>query len=479
MSDKRVFVCQSCGSEQPQWFGRCPACEAWNSLIEEVRRKPVKRAGRSGGPGGTGRTGGAAGLTPPTDLGRLNASPLTRLETGIGEFDRVLGGGLVPGEVILLGGDPGIGKSTLLLQVAWALLNAGVPVLYVSGEESAGQIHLRAARIGPVPQGLYVAAESDVDTVIELLATHKPAVAVIDSIQTMRHPELGSVPGSVAQVRECAAMLIDQAKRSGASIVLVGHVTKDGLVAGPKTLEHMVDAVLFLEGDRFHHYRVLRAAKNRFGATHEVGVFEMKEGGLAEVANPSEALLGERGDPASGVAVVASLEGTRPLLVEVQALVAPRAFSYPQRVATGFEARRLTLLLAVLGQRAGIDLTEQDVFISVAGGFRLDDPAVDLGLAVAVAGAHARLPLDGRTVYLGEIGLGGEVRRIKRADLRVREAARLGFRCAVLPRANEEECRMAAADGLELIPVRTLPEALEKVFGPTGGRKRRAPAGTI
>jgi DNA repair protein RadA/Sms len=480
VSTRTVFVCQSCGSEQPRWFGRCPSCEAWNSLVEEVRQKPAKKASRSGGglsslPGREGfrpTAGGAA--AEPEDLARLSAAPLVRIETGLGEFDRVLGGGLVPGSAVLIGGDPGIGKSTLLLQVARQLLSAGATVLYVSGEESAGQIQLRARRLGAVPAGLFVAAETDLGAVTDLLVGRAPTVAIIDSIQTMRHAELTSIPGSVAQVRECALSLIGQAKSSGTALLLVGHVTKDGLVAGPKTLEHMVDAVLHLEGDRFHHYRILRAVKNRFGATHEVGVFEMKDDGLAEVPNPSEALLGDRSEPASGVAVVASLEGTRPLLVEVQALVAPKAFGYPQRVATGFEARRLTLLLAVLGQRCGIDLTEQDVFVSVAGGFHLDDPAVDLGMAVAVAGAHARLPLDHRTVYLGEIGLGGELRRIRRADLRVREAGRLGFRCAVLPRANEAECRGAADQGLEVVAVRTLGEALESVLGPRAGRKRVA-----
>jgi DNA repair protein RadA/Sms len=478
---RSVFVCQSCAAEHPRWFGKCPSCDAWNSLTEEIRRKPVKKPGRSVG-GLTGLGGSlaperptAGGAAPePTDLSQLTATPLERIETGIGEFDRVLGGGFVPGEAILLGGDPGIGKSTLLLQVATELVRNGIRVLYVSGEESAGQIHLRARRLGAIPDGLFVVAETDLGAVLDLLAERHPTVAIIDSIQTMRHAELGSIPGSVAQVRECALSLIGQAKSGGAAVILVGHVTKDGLVAGPKTLEHMVDAVVHLEGDRFHHYRILRAAKNRFGATHEVGVFEMRDDGLAEVPNPSEALLGERGDPASGVAVVASLEGTRPLLVEVQALVAPKAFSYPQRVTTGFEARRLALLLAVLGQRCGVDLTERDVFVSVAGGFTLDDPAVDLGMAVAVAGAHRGLPLDHRTVYLGEIGLGGEIRRVKRADLRLREAQRLGFACGVLPAANEAECRMAKDAGLDLIPVKTLGQALDAVFGPSGGGRRAA-----
>lgn len=481
---RSIYVCQSCGAEHPKWFGKCPSCDAWNSLTEEIRRKAVKNPGRSGG--GITSMGGdhgpprptAGGAAPePKDLSQMSATPLVRIESGIGEFDRVLGGGFVPGEAVLLGGDPGIGKSTLLLQVTRELVQSGVSVLYISGEESAGQIHLRARRLGAIPDGLFVVAETDLGAVLDLLVERAPTVAIIDSIQTMRHAELGSIPGSVAQVRECALSLIGQAKTSGTALILVGHVTKDGLVAGPKTLEHMVDAVLHLEGDRFHHYRILRAAKNRYGATHEVGVFEMKDDGMAEVSNPSEALLGERGEPASGVAVVASLEGTRPLLVEVQALVAPKAFSYPQRVVTGFEARRLSLLLAVLGQRCGIDLTERDVFVSVAGGFSLDDPAVDLGIAVAVAGAHRGLPLDHRTVYIGEIGLGGEIRRVKRADLRLREAQRLGFQCGVLPTANEAECRMAATGGLELIAVKTLGQALDAVFGPTGKTSRVSGAG--
>jgi DNA repair protein RadA/Sms len=473
VTTKTIYVCQSCGSEQPRWFGRCPSCEAWNSLVEEVRKKEPRRPGRlGGGPSGAARSDLAG--TPASDLGRMSGGALARIETGLGEFDRVLGGGLVPGEVVLLGGDPGIGKSTLLLQVTAALVNSGVPILYVSGEESERQIHLRASRLGAVPEGLFVAAETDLELVLRHLEARKPAVAVIDSIQTLRYTELSSMPGSVAQVRECALALIDHAKKTGMAIVLVGHVTKDGLVAGPRTLEHMVDAVLYFEGDRFHHYRILRAAKNRFGATQEVGVFEMKDRGLAEVPNPSEALLGDRSATASGCAVVASLEGTRPLLVELQALVSPKAFSYPQRVATGFEARRLTLLLAVLDQRAGIDLSNKDVFVSVAGGFRLDDPAVDLGMAVAVAGAEAQLPLDARTVYLGEVGLGGEIRRVRRAELRISEAARLGFQLAVIPRSNEAECRAGTSQGIEILPVRSLREALDNVIGPRGGGRRRS-----
>jgi DNA repair protein RadA/Sms len=476
VTTKTVYVCQSCGSEQPRWFGRCPACEAWNSLVEETRKKETKRPGRTG-PLGSAAPRGVTPNAPPADLGRMSGESLSRIETGLGEFDRVLGGGLVPGEVVLLGGDPGIGKSTLLLQAAAALVAGDVPMLYVSGEESERQIHLRASRLGVVPEGLFVAAETDLDTVLGHLDARKPAVAVIDSVQTLRNTELGSMPGSIGQVRECALALIDHAKKTGTAIILVGHVTKDGLVAGPRTLEHMVDAVLYFEGDRFHHYRILRAAKNRFGATHEVGVFEMKDTGLAEVPNPSEALLGDRTNAASGCAVVASLEGTRPLLVEVQALVAPKAFSYPQRVATGFEARRLTLLLAVLDQRAGIDLSTRDVFVSVAGGFRLDDPAVDLGMAVAIAGAEAQLPLDARTVYLGEIGLSGEIRRVRRTELRIAEASRLGFRLAVVPKANEAECRNVRGDDMEILPVRTLAEALESVIGPRGGRRRPASKG--
>jgi len=473
---KSVFVCQTCGAEQPRWFGRCPAWDSWNSMVEGIRKKEPKRSAKSGLGAGTVR--GPAG-TPPADLGRMATGVVERIETGISEFDRVLGGGLVPGEVALLGGDPGIGKSTLLLQVTAALVASGVPVLYVSGEESEQQIHLRATRLGAVPEGLFVAAETDLEEILRHLVTQKPAVAVIDSVQTLRHAELGSMPGSVAQVRECALALIDHAKKTGMVILLVGHMTKDGMVAGPKTLEHMVDAVLYFEGDRYHHYRVLRAAKNRYGATHEVGVFEMKDHGLAEVPNPSETLLSDRAQATSGCAVVASLEGTRPLLVELQALVAPKAFSYPQRVATGFEARRLTLLLAVLDQRAGIDLSNKDVFVSVAGGFRLDDPAVDLGMAVAIAGAEAQLPLDSRTVYLGEVGLGGEVRRIRRAELRVAEAARLGFQLAVMPRANESECRALTRDAMEILPVRTLKEAIDAVLGPRGkvSRTRTTPAG--
>ncbi len=480
MTVKTIFVCKSCRSEQPRWFGQCPACNEWNSLEEEVRQKAPARAGRSAGRGigsGSARPGSGHRVdSRPTDLSRLNSGPLVRTETGIGEFDRVLGGGFVPGEVVLLGGDPGIGKSTLLLQVTRALVEAGEPILYVSGEESEGQIHMRASRLGRVPKGLLVAAETDVERILDLIATHKPRMAVIDSIQTVRHAEIPSAPGSVVQVRECALFLIEQAKATGTAVLLVGHVTKDGTVAGPKTLEHMVDAVLHLEGDRFHHYRMLRAAKNRFGATHEVGVFEMKDHGLAEVPNPSEALLSERSAVSTGCAVVSSLEGTRPLLVEVQALVAPKSFSYPQRVATGFEARRLTLLLAVLDQRAGLDLTEKDVFVSVAGGFRLDDPAVDLGMAVAIAGAAAGLPLDGQTVYIGEVGLGGEVRRIRRADLRLNEAARLGFKLGVIPASNRAECG-AAAELMDVLPVKTLKDALDEVLGPDrnprGRRSRR------
>jgi DNA repair protein RadA/Sms len=378
------------------------------------------------------------------------------------ELDRVLGGGIVPGSLLLVGGDPGIGKSTLLLQLARSYAADGRKVLYVSGEESEQQIRLRASRLGDVPEQLLLLCETDLETVLEAAARLAPEALVIDSIQTLSRADLEGGPGTVTQVRECGLALLHYAKASKTAVFLVGHVTKDGAVAGPRVLEHMVDAVLYLEGERYQHYRVLRAAKNRFGSTHELGVFEMLESGLREVANPSEAFLSDGARDVPGVAVVASLEGARPLLVEVQALVSTSFYGTPQRVTSGYDPRRLAVLLAVLERRVGLRMGRHDVFVTVTGGFKLDDPGADLGVALAIASSFRSRPVLSRTLALGEVSLSGELRRVPRLEARLREAAQMGFVRAGFPRAQ-----LADAEGvsLEKTPLTTLREACELLLG--------------
>ena len=457
---KTTFFCTACGNEQPRWFGHCPACGQWNTASEAPAggaTAPTARRARAGWvPAANARPAG------PVPLADVTMESTERSSTGMRELDRVLGGGIVPGSLLLVGGDPGIGKSTLLLQLARALASEGRKVLYVSGEESEQQIRLRASRLGSVPAGLLLLCETDLETVLDTAVAVKPDVLIADSIQTLSRGDLEGGPGTVTQVRECGLAMLHFAKSSQTPVFLVGHVTKDGAVAGPRVLEHMVDAVLYLEGERYQHYRVLRAAKNRFGSTHELGVFEMLDSGLREVANPSEAFLSDSTREVPGVAVVASLEGARPLLVEVQALVSTSFYGTPQRVTSGYDPRRLAVLLAVLERRVGLRLGKHDVFVTVTGGFKLDDPGADLGVALAIASSFRSRPVLSRTLALGEVSLSGELRRVPRLDARLREAAQMGFARAGFPRAQRGDAEGA---GLELVPLATLKEACDQLLG--------------
>ncbi len=419
------YACQSCGHSAPRWFGRCPACGEWNTCVEEKLSPPDTRRPE--------RRAAAAVLQPITEVSLQEAE---RLKIGMAEFDRVLGGGIMPGSAVLVGGDPGIGKSTLLLQMAGQLAGRGLRTVYLSAEESGAQLRLRAGRVGALAPELWVLSETNLTAIFEQLAQAGAAAVVVDSVQTIYFPDLESAPGSVAQVRECAARLVYFAKEGGVPVFLVGHVTKEGVVAGPRTLEHLVDTVLYLEGERHHHFRVLRAAKNRFGFTNEIGVFEMRERGLTEVGNPSQLLLAERAPGVAGSAVVCTIEGTRPLLVEIQALVGQSSFGYPQRVATGIDPKRLAILIAVLEKRGGYQLSSQDVFVNVVGGIRIDEPSVDLGVGLAMVSSLLNRPVDAKTVAIGEIGLGGEVRPVDQIERRVAEARNLGFSRCLVSRSN-------------------------------------------
>ena len=439
---RSIFVCTECGTQQPRWLGRCPGCSAWDSLVEE--------ANASGPPP-------APSLVPPPDAQTPRATPLAdvdadrvpRLPTGIPEFDRVLGGGLVAGSVVLLGGEPGIGKSTLCLQLAANVAASHGSVLYVSGEESLEQLSLRAARLGAVPRTLLAISETRVEALAAPWQEARPKLVLVDSVQTLRTERVASAPGSVSQVRECAALLSATAKAHGTPLILVGHVTKDGTLAGPRVLEHLVDVVLTFEGDRGHPYRVLRATKNRFGATDEIGVFTHEEKGLVAVENPSELFLAERQVGAPGSCVMPVIEGTRPLLLEVQALVAPAGYGTARRTCLGVDDGRVALLLAVLDRRTDIDLLSRDVFVNVTGGMRITEPAADLAVALAIASSRLDLPLPADVAACGEIGLGGEVRRVGRIEQRLREAARLGFRRVLVPL----QLAGASAGGAEAIGV--------------------------
>jgi DNA repair protein RadA/Sms len=458
------FFCSACGHESARWFGRCPACSAWNTAAQApasdapAAKRGVRAARARWAPAG------AEAQAGPRPLAWVQVSDAPRGSTGVRELDRVLGGGIMPGSLVLVGGDPGIGKSTLLLQLALSLAGgeAAQRVLYVSGEESEEQVRLRASRLGVVPEGLLILCDTDLEAVLDAAAQVRPDVMVVDSIQTMARADLEGGPGSLAQVRECALALLHFAKGARTAVFLVGHVTKDGAVAGPRVLEHMVDAVLYLEGERYQHYRILRAAKNRFGSTHELGVFEMSDKGLAEVANPSAAFLSGSSRAEPGSAVVASLEGTRPLLVEVQALVSSSFYGTPQRVTSGYDGRRLAVLLAVLERRVGLRLGRHDVFVTVTGGITLDEPGTDLGIALAVASSFRSRPVLPHTLAVGEVSLSGELRRVSRVDARVREAAAVGFRKAGVPAAQAAEAQGA---GLEVIPLATLREAIEALLG--------------
>ncbi len=445
-----LYVCQNCGYQSPKWLGKCPDCAAWNSLVEEVKSK-----GRGNSPV---LPAGAA----PISISDVAGEAEERLSCGIAEFDRVLGGGLVAGSVVLIGGDPGIGKSTLLLQVMDHLARSAGPVLYVSGEESARQTRLRGERLDIRAKELLLLAETALETVLAQIDAVAPRAVVIDSIQTMYAPGLESAPGSVSQVRECAGRLMAAAKRSAIPTFIVGHVTKDGSIAGPRVLEHMVDTVLYFEGDRGHAFRILRAVKNRFGSTNEIGVFEMKEGGLSEVRNPSEIFLAERPLGVSGSAVITTIEGSRPLLVELQALVTPSSLGVPRRTTLGVDANRLALLVAVLDKKVGLHMAGQDIFLNAAGGARVSEPAADLGMVAALASSHLDKVIDPQTVIVGEVGLAGEVRAITQLETRVREAAKLGFTRAVIPAGSLKQ--VASMEGMEVIGVKSVEEALERLL---------------
>ena len=459
---KTVFFCTECGNESPRWAGQCPACRAWNTLVEE----PVARRRRGTSKATPSAARPIGGGASPARLAEVEGSDTARWTTGLDEFDFVLGGGVVPGSLVLVGGEPGIGKSTILLQVAARLEAAGQPTLYVSGEESAAQVRLRADRLGEGAGDVLFLGETELEAILARAEEHKPAVLFVDSIQTVFTPELEGAPGNVSQVRECAARLQRYAKEGGAAVFLVGHVTKGGTVAGPKTLEHIVDTVLYFEGAGSLDHRVLRANKNRFGGVDEIGVFRMTAQGLAPVANPSELFLRERTRGVSGAAVVATMEGTRPLLVEVQGLCTKASYGAPQRVSTGFDRQRLALLLAVLEKRAGIAFGQLDVFLNIVGGVRLVETAGDLAVAAALASSVFDREVPGDAVFLGEVGLGGELRAVGQVERRLQEAARMGFGRAYLPsRAVPTGWRKAEEAGrLELVPVDTLGELMERLF---------------
>jgi DNA repair protein RadA/Sms len=448
---RSIFACTECGAQQPRWLGRCPECGAWNALVEEGI------PGRETGARDLLRVEPAPGAAKPRALREIEASGAPRIETGVGELDRVLGGGLVPGSVVLLGGEPGVGKSTLALQLASAARTPG-PILYVTGEESEQQLRLRAERLPTFPGEVLVLAETCVEALAEPWRERGPAVVVVDSVQTLHTERVESAPGSVAQVRESAALLAATAKRHGAALVLVGHVTKEGTIAGPRVLEHLVDVVLTFEGERGHAFRVLRSSKNRFGSTHEVGVFTMTEAGLEGVENPSELFLAERQGGAPGSSIVPLVEGSRPMLVEIQALVAPAGYGTARRTSLGIDDGRLALLLAVLDRRGEVDLLSRDVYVNVAGGVRVSEPGADLGVALALASSRLELPLPEDVAACGEVGLGGEVRRVGRIDLRLREAARLGFGRVLLPEGAARATRAPA--GTAIVPVRDVAEAV-------------------
>jgi len=452
------YRCHSCGHVEPKWLGRCPKCGEWSSLVETAEISGALRDTARSARAAVASDGAPAPPVPITEIAELNAS--TRLASGMDELDRVLGGGLVRGSLVLLGGDPGVGKSTLLTQMLRGLAGAAAPrkILYATGEESIAQTALRARRVGALADNLVLVAETDVDRILDHARRLAPAVVAIDSIQTISTLELGSAPGSIAQVRECAARLMAYAKGQGVPTVVVGHVTKDGAIAGPKTLEHLVDVVLHFEADRHGAFRILRGHKNRFGSTQEIGVFEMGTGGLAEVREPSASLLAERPVDAPGSVVVAAAEGNRPLLIEIQALIATPSAGIGRRTAAGVDGNRVSLLLAVLAQRADCDVLDRDVFVNVAGGMRLTEPAIDLGIACAIVSSAYGRAVDKTTVVLGEIGLAGELRAVPLVERRLAEARKLGFTRCILPAQNR--ANLENDSGLELVGVDRLSAAL-------------------
>jgi len=452
MKVKKRFVCQECGYESLKWMGKCPSCDVWNSMVEEIVSIKQNAKGFN-----------FDNPISPLLLDKIENNEQQRYKTGISEIDRVLGGGIVDGSLILIGGDPGIGKSTLLLQICAALNGKWGDMLYVSGEESAGQIKMRANRLGVSGKALYLVSETGMTQILSYVSNIKPKFLIIDSIQTVYTDDLTSAPGSVGQVRECASMFMELAKREGICVFLIGHVTKEGAIAGPRVLEHIVDTVLYFEGDKHHLYRVIRAVKNRFGPANELGLFEMGESGLKEVANPSELLLSGRSKGASGSVVFCGMEGTRPVLMEIQALVSTTVFGMARRMSTGIDYNRIVLLMAVLEKKAGMQLYNQDVYVNIAGGLRIEEPAADLAVITAVASSFRNVPIAHDTVVMGEVGLSGEIRGISRVESRIAESARMGFKVCIIPKDNTKGLKIDTS--MNIIGVGNIPEALNSILG--------------
>ena len=450
---KTKYVCKDCGYQSLRWMGKCPGCQEWETLVEEVAPRKNSKSSVAAIPG----------TQKPEQITKIVSKHEERMTVDMQEFNRVLGGGIVAGSLVLIGGDPGIGKSTLLLQISDQVAKSGRTVLYISGEESIQQTKLRADRLKVTSDELYVLTETNLQYITHQIIQDKPSLVVIDSIQTIFKEDVTSAPGSVTQVRECTMELMKVAKTHGIPIFIVGHVTKEGAIAGPRMLEHMVDAVLYFEGERHHTYRILRSVKNRFGSTNEMGIFEMKELGLVEVLNPSEIFLEERSNGASGSTVVASMEGTRPVLVEIQALISPSSFGNPRRMATGVDSNRVPLLMAVLEKRVGMMLQNQDAYIKVAGGVKLDEPAIDLAIAISIASSFRDQPTNPDDIFIGEVGLTGEVRRVSRIEQRVQEAAKLGFKRVICSQNNLDGWTIPK--GIEVIGINTVQEALRHGLG--------------
>ena len=444
---KLKYICSNCGYESLRWIGKCPECESWNSFTEEIVETSPRKANIS------------KSRFSYNKILDISANEDDRIKTGIIEFDRVLGGGIMPGSVILLGGDPGIGKSTIAMQAAASIKEK---VLYVTGEESEKQIKLRSGRLKVKSDSFFVQAETELSNILGAIKEISPSVVIIDSIQTTYRSELENSPGTITQIRECAAMLMEEAKKNHYSVIIIGHVTKEGMIAGPKILEHMVDTVLQFEGESNHSFRILRAQKNRFGSTNEIGVFEMRENGLLEVTNPSELFLSEREKQTPGSVVTSSIEGSRPILLEVQALVTPSNFGYPQRVSNGFDQKRLSILLAVLEKRANVRASVNNVFVNVAGGIRVIEPAVDLAVCVSIASSLIDKVVDNQTIIIGEVGLGGEIRSVGHIEKRIQEAQKLGFKSAIIPSGNLKGIKQS--DAIKVIAVDNVKNAITKLL---------------
>lgn len=449
MKNKTVFVCSECGYESPKWLGKCPGCGSWNTMVEEIEQDRKMDIYTE--------------ISKPKRLRSIEVSEEERYKTGLGELDRVLGGGVVKGSLILIGGDPGIGKSTLMLQISNSIGESNQIVLYVSGEESEKQIKLRSARLGVDSDNLFVVSETNMSIIERYIEEIKPSVVVIDSIQTVYRSDLTSAPGSVSQVREATGSLMRIAKSMNIAIFVVGHVTKEGAIAGPRILEHMVDTVLYFEGERFHTYRILRSVKNRFGATNEIGVFEMRETGLIEILNPSELMLSGRPQDVPGTVVVSCMEGTRPVLVELQALISPTSFGMPRRMATGIDYNRVVLLMAVLEKRMGMQLQTYDAYVNIAGGMKIDEPAIDLGIVCAVASSFKNTGINYKMAVMGEVGLTGEIRAISHIENRISEAYKLGLNKVVIP--NDNLKGLKPIKGMDICGVKDVYEALNAVLG--------------